>query len=127
MTAEQTTTAAKKPARKPLPAPIKLTEAAANRVRELMNRSDDPVLGLRVAISTKGCSGMSYDIEYAHDQKKFEEVIEDQGARVFIDPAAVMFLIGSEMDYVEDRFESRFVFNNPNEKGRCGCGESFHI
>ena len=110
-----------------LPAPIKLTDAAAERVKELMARSDDPVLGLRVAVSTKGCSGLSYDIEYAREQKKFEEVVEDKGARVFIDPAALMFLIGSEMDYVEDRFESRFVFSNPNEKGRCGCGESFHV
>ena len=110
-----------------LPAPIILTDAAADRVKELMARSDDPVLGLRVAVSTKGCSGMSYDIEYAREQKKFEEVVEDKGARVFIDPAAIMFLIGSEMDYVEDRFESRFVFSNPNEKGRCGCGESFHV
>ena len=110
-----------------LPPPIKLTDAAAARVKELMERADNPVLGLRVAVSTKGCSGMSYDIEYAHEQKKFEEVVEDKGARVFIDPAAIMFLIGSEMDFAEDRFESRFVFSNPNEKGRCGCGESFHV
>lgn len=111
----------------PLPAPIKLSDAAAERVRELMSRTDDPVLGLRVRVSTKGCSGLSYQIEYAKDKKKFEEVVEDKGATVFIDPAAIMFLIGSEMDYVEDRFESKFVFNNPNEKGRCGCGESFHV
>lgn len=109
------------------PAPITLTEAAAARVRELMARSDDPVLGLRVAISTKGCSGLSYDIQYAREARKFEEVVEDKGARIYIDPAAIMFLIGSEMDYVENRFESRFVFSNPNEKGRCGCGESFHV
>lgn len=106
---------------------ITLTDAAAERVQRLMDRSEKPVLGLRVGINTRGCSGLSYEVEYAEEQKKFEEVVEDKGVRIFIDPTAIMFLIGSEMDYVEDKFQSGFVFRNPNEKGRCGCGESFHI
>ena len=106
---------------------ITLTDAAVERVQRLMDRSEKPVLGLRVGINTRGCSGLSYEVEYAEEQKKFEEVVEDKGVRIFIDPTAIMFLIGSEMDYVEDKFQSGFVFRNPNEKGRCGCGESFHI
>lgn len=106
---------------------ITLTDAAAERVKSLMAKGDEDVLGLRVGISTRGCSGLSYSVEYAKEQKKFEDVVEDKGVRIFIDPTAVMFLLGSEMDYVEDKFQSGFVFSNPNEKGRCGCGESFHI
>ena len=105
---------------------ITLTDAAATRVKGLIERSGKPVLGLRVGIKTRGCSGLSYFVEYAEEQKKFEDVIEDKGVRIFIDPTAVMFLLGSEMDYVEDKLQSGFVFRNPNEKGRCGCGESFH-
>lgn len=106
---------------------ITLTDAAADRVKELMAKSDEPVLGLRVGVSTKGCSGMSYVVEYAKEQRKLEDVVEDKGVKIFIEPTAVMFLLGSEMDYVEDKFHSGFVFSNPNEKGRCGCGESFHV
>jgi len=106
---------------------ITLTDAAANRVKALMAKSEEPVLGLRVGVSTKGCSGMSYVVEYAKEQRKLEDVVEDKGVKIFIEPTAVMFLLGSQMDYVEDKFQSGFVFSNPNEKGRCGCGESFHI
>ena len=106
---------------------ITLTDAAADRVKQLIAKTDEPVLGLRVGVSTKGCSGMSYVVEYAKEQRKLEDVVEDKGVKIFIDPTAVMFLLGSEMDYVEDKFHSGFVFNNPNEKGRCGCGESFHV
>ncbi len=105
---------------------ITLTEAAADRVRRLIQDSDKRVLGLRVGVKTRGCSGLSYFVEYAEEQKRFEDAIEDKGVKIFIDPTAVMFLIGSEMDYVEDKFQTGFVFTNPNEKGRCGCGESFH-
>ena len=105
---------------------ITLTEAAADRARRLIQNSDKQVLGLRVGVKTRGCSGLSYFVEYAEDQKRFEDAIEDKGVKIFIDPTAVMFLIGSEMDYVEDKFQTGFVFTNPNEKGRCGCGESFH-
>ena len=83
--------------------------------------------GLRVGISTRGCSGLAYVVEYATEQRQFEEVIERDGLRIFIDPAATMFLIGSEMDYQEGQFQTGFTFNNPNAKGTCGCGESFHV
>lgn len=107
---------------------ITLTDAAAERVRKLMAAAgDEPVLGLRVGISTKGCSGLSYFVEYAKEQKKFEDVVEDKGVRIFIDPTAVMFLLGTQMDYQEDKLQSGFVFKNPNETSRCGCGESFNV
>ncbi len=106
---------------------ITLTEAAAKRAKDLIAKSEKPVLGLRVGVDSRGCSGFSYVVEYAEEQKILEDVIEDKGVKIFIDPTAVMFLLGSEMDYVEDKFHTGFVFNNPNEKGRCGCGESFHI
>ncbi|MDJ0609495.1 MAG: iron-sulfur cluster assembly accessory protein [Kiloniellales bacterium] len=106
---------------------ITLTDIAAERARALMEKSDTPVIGLRVGVKSRGCSGLSYFVEYAEEQKKFEDVVEDKGVKIFIDPTAVMFLIGSEMDYVEEQFQTGFVFKNPNEKGRCGCGESFHI
>jgi iron-sulfur cluster assembly protein len=104
-----------------------LTDAAADRVKNLMAKATKPVIGLRVGVKAQGCSGMSYFVEYAEEKKKFEEVIEDKGVTLFIDPAATMFLIGSEMDYKEDKLQSGFTFTNPNEKGRCGCGESFHV
>ena len=106
---------------------ITLTDAAAERARHLMAQTDKPILGLRVGVKARGCSGLSYYVEYAEDQKKFEEVVEDKGVRIFIEPTAIMFLIGSEMDYVEEQFQTGFVFRNPNEKARCGCGESFHV
>jgi len=106
---------------------ISITDAAADRIRYLVDTSDAPVLGLRVGVSTKGCSGKSYVYEYAHEKKKLEEVVEDKGVKVFVDVAAIMFLIGSEMDYVEGKMDSKFVFSNPNETSRCGCGESFSV
>lgn len=111
-----------------MPAPMMtLTDAAAERVKHLMAQTDKPILGLRVGVKAQGCSGMSYFVEYAEEKKKFEEVVEDKGVTLLIDPAATMFLIGSEMDYQEDKLQSGFTFTNPNEKGRCGCGESFHV
>ncbi|MFQ5954140.1 MAG: HesB/IscA family protein [Kiloniellales bacterium] len=106
---------------------ITLTEAAARRAKALIERADKPVLGLRVGVRSRGCSGLSYFVEYADEQKRFEDMIEDKGVRIFVDPASTMFLIGSEMDYVEDKIQSGFVFTNPNEKSRCGCGESFNV
>ena len=103
---------------------LTLTDRAAERVKRLISNSpDDGVLGLRVGVKTRGCSGMSYFVEYAKEQKRFEDVIE----KIFIDPTATMFIIGSEMDYQEDKLQSGFVFSNPNEKSRCGCGESFSV
>ena len=110
----------------PLPV-LKLTDAAAERVKALIARSEDPVLGLRVGVKKGGCSGLMYEVEYARERKKFEEVVEDKGVKVFVEPTAVMFLLGAEMDYHEDKFASGFTFSNPNEKDRCGCGESFRV
>jgi iron-sulfur cluster assembly protein len=115
-----------------LPKAMTLTDAAADRVKALVakgqeNGGDDQILGLRVGVKSRGCSGLSYFVEYAKEQKRFEEVVEDKGVKIFIDPAATMFLLGSEMDYVESTMQSGFVFNNPNEKSRCGCGESFSV
>ncbi len=109
------------------PQMITLTDAAVARVKTLMESCDDKVLGLRVGISTKGCSGMSYVFEYAKEKQPYEEEIETKGVKVFIDPMATMYLVGAEMDYVEDKLKSGFVFSNPNEKSRCGCGESFSV
>ncbi|NYZ11128.1 iron-sulfur cluster assembly accessory protein [Azospirillum sp. RWY-5-1] len=110
-----------------LPTAITLTDRAAERVRALMSKASDDMIGIRLSVKSRGCSGLSYDVQYAKEKMKFDEVIEDKGVTVLIDPAAVMFLIGSEMDYVDDKFQTGFVFKNPNEKGRCGCGESFHV
>jgi len=109
------------------PKAMTLTDAAAARVREIMGKADKPVLGLRVGVKARGCSGMSYFVEYAEEKRKFEEVVEDKGVTILLDPASTMFLIGTEMDYVEDKFQTGFVFRNPNEKARCGCGESFTV
>ena len=109
------------------PKAMTLSDAAANRVKALMAKADSNMEGLRVGVKAGGCSGMTYFIEYAEGQNDFEEVVEDKGVKLFIDPTAIMFLMGSEMDYVEDKFQNGFVFRNPNEKGRCGCGESFHV
>lgn len=106
---------------------VTLTEAAADHVRQLMARADSNVIGLRVGVKTAGCSGMQYDVQFATEQKPFEDRVEQNGVTLFIDPTAVMFLIGSEMDWQEDKFASRFVFSNPNEIARCGCGESFSV
>jgi len=110
-----------------LPNVISVTEAAAERVKKLMAKSQGEVMGLRIGVKAKGCSGMSYSVEYAKERSPGDEVVEDKGVTLFIDPKATLFIIGSEMDYVEDKLQSGFVFRNPNEKGRCGCGESFHI
>ena len=106
---------------------VTLTESAVARVRSLMDRAEDGVIGLRVGVNSKGCSGMSYVVEYAREKRQFEEEVEMGGARILIDPAATMFLIGSEIDYKESKLESGFTFTNPNETARCGCGESFSV
>ena len=108
-------------------ATLSVTEAAAEQVRRLLDKRADPAAGVRVGVRTAGCSGLSYTLEYAEERSEFDEVVEDRGVTIFIDPKAVLFLIGSEMDFVEDSLSSGFVFNNPNEKGKCGCGESFHV
>ncbi|MGH6927640.1 MAG: HesB/IscA family protein [Dongiaceae bacterium] len=108
--------------------PITLTDAAADRVKALLARRDGAAAaGLRIGVKSKGCSGLSYSIEYADAKGPLDEVVEDKGVTIFIDPKATLFILGSEVDYVEDKLQSGFVFRNPNEKGRCGCGESFHV
>lgn len=104
-----------------------LTDAAAERVKNLMSKREDDAIGLRVGIRTAGCSGMAYTMEFIEERAPYDEIVEDKGVTVLIDAKALMFLIGTEMDYVEEKFQTGFVFNNPNEKGRCGCGESFHV
>tara|TARA_B100001175_G_C19085208_1_gene437801 strand:- start:166 stop:504 length:339 start_codon:yes stop_codon:yes gene_type:complete len=106
---------------------LKLTKDAKNRVRFLIERSKGNVLGLRIGVKTAGCSGMKYDVEYAKEIKPYEEKIKVEDLTILIDPAAVMFLIGSTMDYKEKKFSSGFEFSNPNEIARCGCGESFTV
>ena len=106
---------------------IKLSENAANRIKEIMSKADNTAIGVRVGVKSGGCAGMSYMMEYAKEAKKNEEVIEDKGVKVFIDANAVMYLLGTEMDYKKEEFSSSFVFKNPNETERCGCGESFKI
>lgn len=108
-------------------APLLITEAAAERVKALLSSRGKPSAGIRIGVRSKGCSGMSYTLEFADERTAFDEVVEEKGVTVLIDPKATMFILGTEMDYVEDKMQSGFVFRNPNEKGRCGCGESFHV
>jgi iron-sulfur cluster assembly protein len=128
-----TTVAPEAPAAPPAPKPRKkrqamtLTDAAAARVKALLDKRGKPSAGIRIGVRTKGCSGLSYTLEYADERGKFDEVVEDKGVVILIDPKATMFILGTEMDYVEDKMETGFKFTNPNEKGRCGCGESFHV
>ncbi len=112
---------------RPRPQAMKLTEAAALRVRQIMAKSERPVAGLRIGVKNGGCAGMEYTMEWAEDQKPFDEVVEDKGVKVLIDPKAVMFLLGTEMDFQATSLKSGFVFNNPNQTGACGCGESVQL
>jgi iron-sulfur cluster assembly protein len=107
--------------------PITLTDAAAERVKAMLDKRGKPSVGVRIGVRTKGCSGMSYTLEFADEKSQFDEVVEQKGVTVLIDPKASMFVFGTEMDWVEEKMQSGFVFRNPNEKGRCGCGESFHV
>ena len=106
---------------------IKLSDNAAERIKEIMSKAEDKTIGVRVGVKSGGCAGMSYIMEYAKDIKPNEEIVEDKGVKVLIDPKAIMYLLGTEMDYKKDELSSSFVFNNPNETERCGCGESFKI
>ncbi|MGL4636545.1 MAG: HesB/IscA family protein [Beijerinckiaceae bacterium] len=106
---------------------MSITEAAASRVRETVSNSQKPVVGLRIGIKNGGCAGMSYTVDYAETVSPLDEVVEDKGVTILIDPKAVLFLLGTQMDVKTDKFSSVFVFNNPNETSSCGCGESVAI
>ena len=106
---------------------IKLSDNAAERIKQIMSKAENSAIGVRVGVKSGGCAGMSYVMEYANEIKPNEEIIEEKGVKVFIDSAAVMYLLGTEMDYKKEELSSSFVFNNPNETERCGCGESFKI
>jgi iron-sulfur cluster assembly protein len=109
------------------PKVISLTDTAAERLKAIMARSEAPVAGLRLGVKKGGCAGMEYTMEYAAEAGPHDEVIEEKGVRILIDPSAILFLLGTEMDYKTEKLSSRFVFNNPNQTSACGCGESVEI
>ena len=106
---------------------IKLSDNAASRIKEIMSNAEKDALGVRVSVKSGGCAGMSYVMEYTKEANPGDKVIEDKGVKVYIDSAAILYLLGTEMDYKKEEFSSSFVFNNPNETERCGCGESFKV
>ena len=106
---------------------VTLTDAAANRVKDIIAKAEKPIVGLRVGVKNGGCAGMSYTMEYADSVNPLDEVVEDKGVKVLIDPKAVLFLLGTEMDFQTTKMSSGFVFNNPNQTSACGCGESVAI
>ena len=106
---------------------LTVTDAAADRIQALLAGRGKPSAGVRVGVRARGCSGLSYTLEYADEKGRFDEIVEDKGVTILVDPKAIMFILGTEMDYVEEKLQAGFVFRNPNEKGRCGCGESFHV
>jgi len=125
MTATTTTTNPRK--RRERPKVIRLTDVAATRIRDILEKSEGRYIGVRVGVKNGGCAGMSYTMDYAEGQGPLDEVIEEKGVRILVDPKAVMFLIGTEMDFKRDKLAARFVFSNPNQTEACGCGESVVI
>ncbi len=112
---------------RPRPQVVRLTEAAAERIKAVMAKADRPIAAVRVGVKNGGCAGMSYTMEYAEKVDPLDEVVEDRGVRILIDPKAVLFLLGTEMDYKTDKLSAQFVFNNPNQTAACGCGESVQL
>jgi len=106
---------------------ITLTDNAASKIKDIMSKDENKSLGVRVGVKSGGCAGMSYIMEYAKEINPNDELIEDKGVKVFIDPGAIMYLLGTEMDYKKEQFSASFIFKNPNETERCGCGESFKV
>ena len=106
---------------------ITLSDRAAKRIKDIMSKDKNNSIGVRVGVKSGGCAGMSYIMEYAKEKNPNDEIIQDKGVKIFIDPGAIMYLLGTEMDYKKEEFSSNFVFKNPNETERCGCGESFKI
>jgi iron-sulfur cluster assembly protein len=112
---------------RPRPQVMQLTEAAAERIKAVMAKTDRPIAAVRVGVKNGGCAGMSYYMEYAEKIDPLDEVIEDKGLRILIDPKAVLFLLGTEMDYKVEKLSAQFIFNNPNQTSACGCGESVQL
>jgi len=112
---------------RPRPQVMKLTDAAAARIKDIMSKSEQPIAGLRVGVKNGGCAGMAYTMEYAQSVNPTDEIVEDKGVKILIDPKAVLFLLGTEMDYKTDKLSAQFVFNNPNQTSACGCGESVQL
>ena len=112
---------------RPRPQVMRLTDAAAMRIKDVMARTTKPVAGVRVGVKNGGCAGMEYTMEYAEAIKSTDEIVEDKGVKIFIDPKAVLFLLGTEMDYKTDKLSAQFIFNNPNQTSACGCGESVQL
>jgi len=112
---------------RPRPQVMRLTDAAANRIREIMAKADGPVAALRVGVRNGCCAGMAYTMEFADAALPADEVVEDKGVRILIDPKAVLFLLGTEMDFKAEKLSAQFVFNNPNQTSACGCGESVEL
>ena len=106
---------------------ITLSEKAADRIKEIMSKDNNKSIGVRVGVKSGGCAGMSYIMEYTQEINPNDEIIEEKGVKLFVDPGAIMYLLGTEMDYKKEEFSSNFVFKNPNETERCGCGESFKV
>jgi iron-sulfur cluster assembly protein len=115
------------PTPRPRPQVMRLSEAAAERIKDIIGKSERPIAGIRVGVQNGGCAGMSYKMEYAEAFDPRDEIVDEKGVRLFIDPKAVLFLLGTEMDYRIDKLSSGFVFNNPNQTSACGCGESVAI
>jgi iron-sulfur cluster assembly protein len=112
---------------RPRPQVVRLTDAAAERIKAVMAKADRPIAAVRVGVKNGGCAGMSYTMDYAEKIDPLDEVVEDKGVRILIDPKAVLFLLGTEMDYKIDKLSAQFVFNNPNQTAACGCGESVQL
>jgi iron-sulfur cluster assembly protein len=106
---------------------MRLTEAAAERIKDVMAKAERPVAGVRVGVKNGGCAGMEYTMEYAEAAAPTDEIVEDKGVRILVDPKAVLFLLGTEMDYKREKLSAQFVFNNPNQTSACGCGESVQL
>jgi iron-sulfur cluster assembly protein len=112
---------------RPRPQVVRLTEAAAERIKAVMAKAERPISAVRVGVKNGGCAGMAYTMEYAEKIEPLDEIVEDKGVRILIDPKAVLFLLGTEMDYKVDKLSAQFVFNNPNQTSACGCGESVQL
>jgi iron-sulfur cluster assembly protein len=112
---------------RPRPQVMRLTEAAATRIKDAMARAEKPAVGIRVGVKNGGCAGMEYTMEYADAVNPTDEVVEDKGVKIFVDPKAILFLLGTEMDFKTEKLSAQFVFNNPNQTSACGCGESVQL